>query len=124
MAAEYQVSVNAFVNGLGKGTEKKNIFTGSVAPEVTCSTEQQMQETADVAEALNIGAVDTILGIWIRAIDNDLAVDTSYVTTFNAELVIPEGEAHYFKPSGTVYIKNNTALEKCTFEFLVIGVQD
>jgi hypothetical protein len=123
MAASYNVTVNVSISGLGKGTEKKNTFQGDTAPEVTCSTEQQMQETADVAEALNVGAVDTVLGVWIRAIDNDLAVDTSYAATFSAELIIPEGEAHYFKPSGTVYIKNNTALEKCTFEYLVIGVQ-
>jgi hypothetical protein len=124
MSATYNVTVNVSVDGLGRGTEKKNTFAGDTAPEVTCGTEQQMQETADVAEALNVGAVDTIFGVWIRAIDNDLAVDTSYVTTFSTELIIPEGEAHYFKPSGTVYVKNNTALEKCTFEFLVIGVQD
>ncbi len=123
MAAAYNVTVNLSISGLGKGTEKKNTFQGDTAPEVTCGTEQQMQETADVAEALNIGAVDTILGVWIYAIDNDIAVDTSYVSSFNTELVIPEGEAHYFKPGGTVYIKNNVALEKVTFEYLVLGTQ-
>jgi hypothetical protein len=123
MAASYNVTVNISVGGLGKGTEKKNTFQGDTAPTVTCGTEQQIQETADVAEALNVGAVDTTLGVWIRAIDNDIAVDTSYTASFNTELVIPEGEAHFFKPSGTVYIKNNTALEKVTFEYLVVGTQ-
>jgi hypothetical protein len=124
MAAKAEVGITLSITGLGKGSEVKDIFSDSASPEVSLHSEYQVQEAADVAQALVIGAVDTIRGVWIRAIDNDMAVDTSFVSTFNSELVIKEGTSQYFCPSGVVYIKNNTALEKVAFEYLVFGLQD
>ncbi len=124
MAANAEVGITVSITGLGKGSEVKDTFNDASAPEVSLHSEYQVQETADVAEALVVGAIDTIRGVWIRAIDNDLAVDTSYVSSFNTELVIKEGTSQYFCPGGTVYIKNNVAAEKVAFEYLVFGLQD
>ncbi len=124
MASIAETSISVSISGLGKGSEVKDTFTSAASPEASIHSEYQVQETADVAQALVVGAIDTIQGVWIRAIDNDIAVDTSYVSSFNAEIVIKEGTSQYFCPSGVVYIKNNTALEKVTFEYLVFGLQD
>ncbi len=119
-----QVAINISVSGLGNGAEKKNTFVDSQTPECTCSSEYQVQETADTAEALNIGALDDVIGIWIRAIENDIAIDTSYDTSFHTELIVYEGQCQFFVPAGTVYIKNNTSAEKVIFEYLAVGLQD
>jgi hypothetical protein len=122
--AEARITVNIEIAGLGSGIQCKDTFTDSTTPEVAIHIDQQEQETADTAEALNGGAVDTVKGVWIRAIENDIAIDTSYSVTFSTELVVAEGTTAYFVPSGTVYIKNNTAAEQCKFEFTVWGTQD
>lgn len=123
MAATVEVAITVSVNGLGKGSECKDIFTDTVAPEVSIHVEQQQQETADTAEVLNVGAIDTVRGVWIRAITGDIAVDTSYVSAFNSEQIIYAGTSRVFTPSGTVWIKNNTDLGQVTFEYLAWGTQ-
>lgn len=126
MSAIAKIIVNFFIDGLGKGVEKKEAVVLSVTPEITAGSLSQTQETADVAEALNIGGIDTVEGIWIVAKENDLAIDTSWVEAddFCAEIIVKEGEPIYFRPSGTVYIKNNVETEKVTFEYFAWGTQD
>jgi hypothetical protein len=50
-----------------------------------------------------------------------ISIDTSYVSSFNAEILLAEGQFAVFNPSGVVQVKNTVAGEKCTFEYLVIG---
>lgn len=123
--AEAKVTINVDINGLGKGVQCKDTFINGTTPEAAIHIPQQQQETADLEEALKVGSVDTITGVWIKAIENDIAVDTSWVTpTFNTELVIAEGTSQFFVPSGVVHIKNNTEAEKITFESVIFGGQD
>ena len=124
MSSTAKIVINLSIDGLGKGTEVKDAFTDETAPDVALHVEQQVQETADEEEVLNVGAVDTIRGIWIRSIDNDIAIDTSFDSSFNSELLVREGHCAFFVPCGTVYIMNNTELEQVTFEYAVFGVQD
>jgi hypothetical protein len=123
MAAAVECAITVSVTGLGKGTECKDIFTDTTAPEVAIHVEQQQQETADVAEVLNVGAIDTVRGIWVRAITGDIAVDTSYVASFTSEQIVYAGTSRVFTPTGTTWIKNNTALGQVTFEYLAWGTQ-
>lgn len=124
MAAKSKLKICADISGLGNGISIKDIWDDSTAPEAAVHVPYQVQETADTEETLNVGGVDTVRGVFIRAIENDIAVDTSFVSTFSTELVVREGQSSFFVPSGTVYIKNDTAAEQVTFELLVWGSQD
>lgn len=112
------------IQGLGNMTPIKDSFESSVIPEIAIHIPYQVQETADSEEALNVTGIDDVDGVWIRAIENDISVDTSFDTTFETELIIKEGTSQYFCPSGIVYIMNNTGTEKITFEALIHGRQD
>jgi hypothetical protein len=59
--------------------------------------------------------------VLVYAVENDVDVDLTYDTTFNAELSISEGEFNIFKPKGTVYIKNATESETATVEIIACG---
>jgi hypothetical protein len=124
MAAEIKVTINVSSQGLGRGSECKDSFVDSTTPEVVVNVESMVQEVADTAQALDVGSIDTVKGLWITAIENDLLIDTSYSASFSAEVRVREGQSRYIEPYGTVYIKNETALEKCTFGYLVWGLQD
>lgn len=123
MAAQAEVNVAVSIQGLGKGIEVKDNYVDTTAPDTAIHIPEMTQTTADVAEALDVGSVSTIRGIIIRAIDGDIAVDTSFNSTFSSELLISEGQSQLFCPVGTVYIKNNTALETVKFEYVVFGEQ-
>ena len=123
MAAKAEVQIMVDVSGLGSGVNLKDIFIDDTAPEVAIKSDYQVQETADVAEALNVGAVDTIHGVLLEAKTGDISVDTSYSVTFHEEILIREGTSQFFCPSGVVYIKNATALEQVAFSYIVYGVQ-
>lgn len=124
MATETKVSIYLDVNALGNGVNVKDTFIDGTAPEIAIHIPQQVQETADTAEALTVTGVDTIRGIWIRSIDGDINIDTSYVAPdFSAEILVREGQSAFFVPTGTVYIENAIDLETVTFEFVCLGTQ-
>lgn len=121
MAAEAKVILAVSMTGLGKTIEFPEAFVTTTAP--TAKSEiYQAQTTTNVAEALTLGGVITPHLIVIKAVDNRVSIDTSFVTTFSAELDVQEGEVAIFKPSGAVYIKNFTAGEKVVVEALIAGV--
>ena len=81
-----------------------------------------VQATADSEEALAVGDVGTVELIFIKCVSNDVDIDPSYTAaTFRAGLEIQEDEWACFKPSGTVYFKNNDSAESVTLEYWVIG---
>jgi hypothetical protein len=123
MAAKVEVSISVSIDGLGKGTEIKDCFIDAVAPEVAIHIESQTLEATNTPEALNVGAVDTIRGILIRAITEDLGVDTDYVSTYHERLLIRAGTSSYFCPSGVVYVRNATDDVLPTWETVVFGTQ-
>lgn len=83
--------------------------------------QRQVQAVADTEEALGVGDVTTIELILLSCISNDVDIDTSFNASFNAEITVNEGEFAVFKPTGTVYIKNNDAAEVVTVVYLIIG---
>ena len=120
MAAEFKVNLIAKLSGLGKVLEIPESFTTTATP-TRIFYQYMVQAVADTAEALAVGDVGTIELIVMKCIANDVDVDTSYVSSFNAEIEIQEGEMAIFKPTGTVYIKNDDTAEQSTVEYWIIG---
>lgn len=120
MAATGTISIIAELLGLGKDLDFVDRFTLSNTPTKSHYAYRE-QAVADTAEALDVGDIATIDLIIIKAIANDMEIDTSFVSSASAELIVLEGEIAIFKPSGTVYIDNQDAAEQVTYEYIVIG---
>jgi len=120
MAAEANVSIIAEVTGLGQLQVLAEKFAVTTTP-ARVHYQYMEQATANTAEALDVGDVGTVHLIILKCVANDVDIDTSYVTTFSAEIEVQEGEVAVFKPTGTVYIQNDDTDEKSTVEYLVIG---
>jgi len=80
-----------------------------------------IQAVADTEEAISVGDVGTIELMIVHCITNDVEIDPCYATAFEANVEVQEGEWAMFKPSGTVYMKNNGAGESVTMEYWLIG---
>jgi len=120
MAAECTVSIIAEVTGLGQLQQLAEKFSTITTP-ARVHYQYMEQATADAEEALDVGDVGTIHLIILKCIANDVDIDTSFSSTFSAEIEVPEGEVTVFKPTGTVYIKNDDSEEKSKIEYLVVG---
>lgn len=122
MAAELNLEYMAELTGLGAND---NVMSGRATLGQTPTAVNHQYRTlavADTAEALDLGDISTVDLIIIRAIDYDLDIDTSYVSSFVAEITALAGEAPMiFKPTGTVYVKNSGAGETVQYEYLVVG---
>ena len=120
MAGAASISMSANVAGLGSSRNQNNSFTATVPTMVT--SQYRIQDTADTVESLALGDVGTVEGCLIKAVDNNMYVDVSYSTAFSMELRVEEGQSAYFKPGGTVAVKNAVGAEVCTYDYLVFGV--
>lgn len=121
MAGAASINIVVTISGLGKATHTLPIsFTGTVP---TVVTPQYRLLAAGAEEALPLGDISTVEGVLIIASvcnDGEIQVDTSFDTTFSPELKMAQGEAQYFKPAGTVYVKN-TDDAAGAYEYLVFG---
>ena len=121
MAAELKIKVSAELTGLGdvmKFLPKK--YTAVGTPTVKFGN-RQIQAVADTEEALYMGGITSPIMIIMKCISNDVDVDVSFNAAFSAEITIEEGETQVFKPTGTVYIKNDDAGEAATVDYIVVG---
>ncbi len=124
MAATTTVNISVCIDGLDSlPTDMKGNFTDTVAPELAPKITKLEQETADVAQVLDIVGIDTLRGVLIKAVSGIVSIDTSYSASFNEEIRIEEGQFAFFKPSGTIYFKNYTSAEKVTIGYLPFGTQ-
>lgn len=121
MAAEASVSILTEVSGLGQLQVFAEKFAVTTTP-ARVHYQYMEQTTKDEHEVLGIGDVGTVHLIILKCIANDVDIDTSYVAdTFSAEIEVQEGEVTVFKPTGTVWIKNDDDGEVSKIEYLVIG---
>jgi len=120
LAASGTINIIAELLGLGKDLDFVDRFTLTNTPTKSHYAYRQ-QAVADTAEALDVGDISTIDLIIIKAVTNDMLVDTSWVSSFTSELIVLGGEIAVFKPSGTVYINNQDSAEQCTYEYIIIG---
>jgi hypothetical protein len=121
MAAKAEVTIGLKVLELNaEDLDFIKRFDSTATP--TRTTHMLLQQAvADTAEVLPVGDVGTVELIVMKCVTNDVDVDTTYVSAFNAEIEVQEGEWTVFKPSGTVWIKNNDAAEQSTIEYWVVG---
>lgn len=120
MAAEANVSIICEVTGLGQLQMMAEKFNVTTTP-ARVHYQYMVQATADVAEVLDVGDVGTVHLIILKCVANDVDIDTTYSSSFNAEIEVQEGEVAVFKPKGTVWIQNDDSSEQSTIEYLVIG---
>lgn len=120
MASQLKTTIISQLTGLGMNDEFVDTFTTTTTP-THKSHIYQIQAVADTAEALGLGDVTTPELIIIKCVANDVDIDTSFSVTFNAEITVNEGEIAVFKPTGTVYIKNDDSAESVTVEAIIVG---
>lgn len=120
MAATARVKLQFEITGLGQGGEFAANFTTTTTPTAYAQFYRTLA-AADTAEALDLGDVSTVDLIIFKAIDNDIEIDADFDTSFDADLVVLEGEVAMFKPSGTVYVKNQDSAETPSYNYWIIG---
>jgi len=123
MAAELKMKLIAELSGLGEEITMAKSTSQTTTP-VRTLYQYMVQAAADTAEALEMGDVATECTLIIFATDNELGVDLDCadVASYDEDFSIPEGQfAVVPKPASTVFFKNHTALESCTFEYLLVG---
>ena len=120
MAGSANVNLSLRVSGLGKTTLNLPDSFDGTTPTAALANKCTMGTAAE-GEALDLGDVSTIEGVIIRAIDKVLDVDTTWDTTFEAQITIPVGQSVYFKPAGTVYVRENVSDETPAYEYIVYG---
>ncbi len=120
MAVEVNVSIIAEVFGLGEDLNfsEKFAVTATITKAVL---NRQIQAIGGTDEALNLCGISTVELIIIKAVSNDLLIDTDYVSSFDADQSVGEGESRIIKPSGVVRIKNEDGSEACTVDVLIVG---
>jgi hypothetical protein len=121
MAAEARIKLIAELTGLGQEDTISANFTTTTT--VTRALHHYaIQDTADTDQALALGDVSTVQLLIIKCISNDVDIDLDYVSSFDADLTIQEGESAVIPvPAGVVRFKNNDAGETSTIEYLVVG---
>jgi hypothetical protein len=123
-AATATVNLTCSIAGLGSSSPQLSIsFTDDVTPD-TAAYFYTTIATPNTAEAIALGDVSTIEGILMKADACDVEVDCDFNSTnFDADIVIERGEAAYFMPSGTVYVKNQDAGESIQYEYVIFGAK-
>lgn len=120
MAAEAAVNISVSLTGLGDVLDAALSYTTSNTPTKKFQN-RQVQASADTAEALELGSITSPSLLVIECIANDVDVDLDYVSSFDADFTINEGEAALItSPSGTVYIKNNDSSEVSTIDVMAV----
>lgn len=123
MAAIVKATTNIELTGLGQHVDL--LKSANTQTTVTKSTGVQYRTlaVADTAEALDLSGISTEVLLVINAITNNLDVDLDFVTSFDADFTVKaSGPAAVIpNPSGTIYVKNNSAGETPTFQYWIVG---
>jgi len=68
---------------------------------------------------LDLGSVVTVKGLLIFAAVDDVHVDTTYVASEVAEIIIPEGEVNFLSLAGIVKVKSSDTTGE--YDYIVFG---
>ena len=121
MAASFDLSVIAELTGLGKVETFTEKFSETSTP-TRALYHYAILNTTNTAQALELGDVATIDLLVLKCVANDVDLDLDYVSAFDADLTVQEGEVCVIPtPAGIVYFKNNDTDELSTIEYLLIG---
>ena len=121
MAANFSTKIISELTGLGETAN----FIKQGDDETTPTAGAYMYRTittANTAEALDLGDVNTVTAIVLYAVDYDVDIDLDFDTSFDADQTakaagIPVVITY---PAGDVYIKGETD-QTPKYEFLIIG---
>ena len=118
MAASVTTTITTVISGLGN-EDTMTVQFSPAAPTVSFHSYKTIT-TPSTPERLDFGALTTITGIWIRAIGYDLQIDPTYSSSFTAKLLVPAGQAAYFRPASgaSVYVDCASA---GSYEYVVLG---
>lgn len=123
MAAIAKATTITELTGLGQDTEV--LHTANTQTTVTTSTGAQYRTlaVADTAEAIDVSGITTEVLLMIRAVTNNLDVDLDFDTSFDADFTLKaSGPAAIIpNPSGTIYVKNNSAGETPVYQYILLG---
>jgi len=129
MAASCKINGKLNLSGLGEEITLEDDFDVASTDAAPTAFNKQYRTLAagGTEEALDMGDVETdeLRLIYIKAIDYDLDVDTSYAAaTFSSELTILAGEFQIFRvpADNAVYVKNTTGTETPAYEYAVVGL--
>lgn len=120
MAISSTITVVHKVEGTGTDLSFRTQFNTTTTP-TAVTHQRRTQSTADTEEVLDLGDIATVELITITAITNDLLIDCDFSAAFDGDIIVPEGETATFKPSGTVYVKNEDAGEACVYDYIAVG---
>jgi len=121
--ASSSISISLTISGLGSSTTSLQDNFTATEPNAVVRGYRRLT-TQDINEVLYIGDISTVEGVLLRSVDYDLQVDCNYVSAFDPDILIEGATSVYFKPVGTVYIRNpsgdaNTPL----YEYVVFGTR-
>ncbi len=121
MAAKASVTIGLKLIELGKPIDLAEKFDDTVTPARKQHT-YLVQAVADTDEVLSFGDIGTVTGLIISAVANSVDVDLDYVSTFDADMTIPQGMWAFIPtPAGIVRFKNTDSAEQVTIEMWAWG---
>lgn len=129
MAATCDITTKLNLSGLGEEvtiSDDYDLASTDTAP-TAFNKQYRTLAVGGTEEALDMGDIDTteLYFVYIKAIDYDLDVDTSYAAaTFSSEITILTGESQVFRipADNAVYVKNTTGTETPAYEYCVVGL--
>lgn len=125
--ATASVSLNLNINGLMSASLASSKSFNTTAPDAVSHTYKQLA-VADTEEALDLGDISTVEGILFHCIaagdsTDGITIDPDFDSAYDPNLTLAEGESAYFKPVGTVKVKNATGSEQPTYEAIIFGTR-
>ncbi len=128
MAGSCKIETKLNLTGLGEEitiADDYDVATTDAAP-TAFNKQYRTLASGGMGELLDLGDVqqDQLRLIYIKAIDYDLDIDTSWVTSFSTELTILAGESQIFRVpvDNVIQVKNTTGVETPAYEYAVVGL--
>lgn len=128
MAGSCKIKTELNLTGLGEEITLKDDYDVATTDAAPTAFNKQYRTLAagGTGEVLDLGDVqqDQLRLIYIKAIDYDLDIDTSWATSFSSEITVLAGESQIFRvpADNVIQVKNTTGTETPAYEYAVVGL--